>query len=111
MRSGGMAVRYRLGQVAVRVDDGDPLPGDDVVHRQIKQRRALARSPTCPRCRRAARAPRARDRSAPQVVRAMYACGSSICRGSHKCDLAGLRCTNVPKPGEWSAGTMPALVE
>ena len=39
----------------------------------------------------------------------MYACGSSICRGSHKCDLSGLPCTNVPKPGEWSAGTIPAL--
>ena len=43
----------------------------------------------------------------PQVVRAMYPCGGSICRGSHKCDFIGFQCTNVPKPGEWSAGVSP----
>ena len=38
------AIRDRLGEVAVRVDDGDALAGDDVVHREIEQRRALARA-------------------------------------------------------------------
>ena len=38
------AIRDRLGEVAVRVDDGDALAGDDVVHGQVEKRRALSRA-------------------------------------------------------------------
>jgi hypothetical protein len=40
---GRNAIRHRLGEVAVRVDNGDPVAGDDVVHGEIKQGRGLAR--------------------------------------------------------------------
>ena len=38
------AIRDRLGKVAVRVNDGDPFPGHDVVHGQVEEHRALARA-------------------------------------------------------------------
>ncbi len=38
------AVRYRLGKVAVRVDDGNSLPRHDVVHSQVEEDRALTRA-------------------------------------------------------------------
>ena len=66
------AIRYRLGKVAVRVDHGDPLATHNVVHGEIEQHRALARTRTSRQCRHASRAPRARGQVAPRVVLAMW---------------------------------------
>lgn len=38
------AIRDRLSEIAVRVDDGDALPRIDVVHGEVKQGGALARA-------------------------------------------------------------------
>ena len=40
----------------------------------------------------------------------MYACGGSICRGSHKCDLSGFRAPTCRSPASGRRATMPALV-
>ena len=83
---GRNAIDDRLGKVAVRVDDGDPFPADDVVHGEVEQRRAfagagLADDIDVPLAL-LARERQCRPRS---CVQCMGGCGS-ICRGSLRCE-------------------------
>ena len=89
------AIRDRLGQVAVRIDHGDPFPGHDVVHGEVEQHRAFAGAGLADDV----NMPLALSpREAEYRPRSMFAIGCcSIMPGQPLCEARGLS-AGVPTP-------------